>query len=621
MRRATVVASTVISAASTQRRDVTARGQFNPIHTFEETIKRRDIATSLDDFKVLITNPGPLRITYSPDYVDWYYRAYQDKASYAEKKAKALKKIGNGVAFNTGAPELGIPAGMFLRPASSLTRQRGEETKKKALQAIEKNTTEHGMMDVLERQPQFPAVHIDRCTPYHVRQFVNELVVDHALSADSVWEKALMYRALLAERRQSYPQAFQYIFDAIDSCVFATKQEDPHDAKKFVYTNADKYPTEEMYQYYAMNVKKYHIENAVDAHVFLQCHRLPEAEKLLFTQPPPKEPADGTSIPPRPSTFPPLTALLQDEGNLYLLKTLLFAELNTFVSIDPFVKFPAAAAVVQRPKFEHGALAGLGVGSLSQVVKAKRGDRFAELAPNASSALDARGNDIARLQRAHTSSDLQFGNKELPKLAESDPAAFAQNGFQYLNPRTVRAEIRDVTTRKVLSALRTYQKSQQDIFRHGYDLVRTLSTVHAVHEQRLPAQTPTIPHFLAIILQDTTISFILSTCENKDTTAAIQTACRQLARQLFTLSMEYHVEQQRRVNRQKYLVFSAVLDNLIAEERARMLGESSESCQGRSLQLRRIPEYVPFASRALEENGFPSEAKFVDYQRWMRPPQ
>jgi len=612
-------------------RTVTSRGQFSPLHLFQGSLRRGEKATTLEEFTNMITNPGPLRVTFSADYLDWYFRAYQDKVAYKEKRDKAAAKLegARASALMVGAPELGVPAGMFMRPPNSCARKEGVALKERALQMIEEGTVSQGKMDCFERQPQFPAIHIDKCTDYHVRELVQQLIVDAAMSADEVWEKALMYAAILKERHAHYPSSFSYIQTHVSEIVFATEGPDPQDPKITRLFNEDKFPSKAAFNYFIQNVKRYHIENAVEAHVFLTCHRLPDADRILFSEPPPKELSEAAVA--LPTSYPSLEALLENDGNAALLRVLLFGELNTVVTQDPFVKFPTAAPFVQRPHANtdtsnqstaktqtHSVLSGKLTSEL--VADARKG--FAALPQNIKASIDGRANDIARLQRTHSSSDLQFGAKELMKASDANPAEYALNGGTGLNPRAVRAEIRDEVTRSVLKGIQLYEVAKEKQLRRGYDEVRAMASTHVTQRNRLPESSPTIPRFVALIHRDPTFSMLLSSAAvDSATKSKLDSLSRQVARCLFTFSMEYHVESLRRVNRQKFLVAAAVLDEMIQSEVQTILTGSSTLHTASAVVLRQLPTFAPFTKRMISESGLPSEARFEDFMRWMKPLQ
>lgn len=76
-------------------RTITSRGQFNPIHDFSYGIAHSRRANNVHEFQNLIINPGPLRVGFSPDYLDWLYRGYKSKVKFTEAKARA-ERVFNG---------------------------------------------------------------------------------------------------------------------------------------------------------------------------------------------------------------------------------------------------------------------------------------------------------------------------------------------------------------------------------------------------------------------------------------------------------------------------------------------------------------------------------------------
>lgn len=591
---------------------MTTKGQFNPVHTFESSIRRNEVARTPEEFRKLITNPGPLRLGYSADYEDWYYRAYREKCAYIDKKKKAAHKVTSSPTI-VGATELGVPPGLIARPPSSVRRSQSEARKAEAQKWIDDASVEHGRMDCFERQSHFPVIHIDRCTDFHIRDLVQELIVEHATSADALWERALAYRALLQQHAKAYPASFHYIFPAADSVVMAKKIDDAQDPRNGQWDHADRFPTTDMGTYFAQSIQRYHIENAVDVHVFLSCHNQPTADALLFTEPPPKELKEPLAE--RPTSYPPLKALLEDDGNLALLRVLLFGDLNCFVSVDPFIKFPNAAGGIVPPKFEH-ASQNLTQGSLAEIIEQRRHNRAAPLSQAVRTAIEARGNDIARLQRAHSASDLQFAQRELSKASDANPAGYALNGASYLNPRTVRAEIRDDSTRRLLRGMKQYEEARDGVYRRPYDEVYAKATIHSTEENSFPRNSPTIPKFLAMILNDPVVCFLVGVSDSAFQ-STLTAQARFLARQYMSLAMEFHLEANRRVNHQKVLVAAAVVDDLVDSQRRSILDGPNKD---ESDALRRLGTFVPFAKRNLDDCGFPSAARVDDYMRWMRPP-
>ncbi|KPI89850.1 hypothetical protein ABL78_1019 [Leptomonas seymouri] len=392
-------------------RTLTTRGQFNPIHAFTtQSIAPAKQATNKKEFEMIITNPGPLRVAYSPDYLDWLYRAYNSKVRYAKERKRAEEVFqglllteqpaANDAAAATlpGAP----PPGQILRPPHSIRRLAGEARRAAAQEKLDALAKEQGLLDLFERQPQFPAIHTDKASRYHVVELFKEMVLDRVWEPEEVWDKALLYRAILSERRSSYPNNYKYILDSADAVVLTPRStgesgsssspvaaassgsSSPRSEAGVVSESAALVPRQEDYLYFLYLVRRYYLDNAVEGHVVLRCHRSPNASELLFSHPPPKdeqevlksvfgsadaESADKTPAgqsagaertpkrvaqgalprPCPPSSYPPIEALWRCAENEALLRVLVFGELNLLVSENPFVRFPNAQAYLTRP--------------------------------------------------------------------------------------------------------------------------------------------------------------------------------------------------------------------------------------------------------------------------------
>ncbi|CAM40810.1 conserved hypothetical protein [Leishmania braziliensis MHOM/BR/75/M2904] len=361
----------------------------------------------------MITNPGPLRVTYSPDYLDWLYRAYRAKLKYADERKKA-EEVFNGLLLTSqtdvqgsaaaatlpGAP----PPGQTLRPRHSVRRQAGEARRAAAQAKLDALAQQQGMLDLFERQPQFPAIHIDKAARCHVVELFKEMVLDRAWKPEEVWDKALLYRAILAERQASYPASYRYILDTVEAVSLAPRESGSNathtssssvgarslteSSRVTVGESTLAIPREDDYVYFVYLVRRYYIDNAVEGHVVLRCHRHPNASELLFSHPPPKDEQEvlrnlysprtaratqskavsaetedqaaamskqklstaATIARPRPpSSYPPIEALWRCAENEALLRVLVFGELNLLVSENPFVRFPNAQAYLTRP--------------------------------------------------------------------------------------------------------------------------------------------------------------------------------------------------------------------------------------------------------------------------------
>nr|CCC52774.1 conserved hypothetical protein [Trypanosoma vivax Y486] len=698
------------------RRPITSRGQFNPIHNFSYAMERGVRARDAKSFEKLLSNPGPLRLDYTPDYLDWLYRCYRAKCTFTDARAVAEKKFNGNIlsggysgasrtalAAQTGEDGAGDtrgrlpgapPPGMFLRPSHSFRRITGEMKRKHAQDILDEVAKAQGMLDLFERQPHFPAIHIDRCSRFHLVELFKEMVLERALDSAIIWEKALMYRAILSERKLSYPPSFQYIFGAVEDTVFAPAV--PHPAADSTsgamgaaagvapHPLSVKCPTAEAYYYFLYLVKRYYVDNAVEAHVVLRCHQAPNVGELLFSNPPPKDetevlraieviraadlrrkaeaesgaspsssspsPAAGSESgagkapgetkpkPPRrplaPREYPPIDMLWRCEENVPLLKVLLFGEFNLLVSENPFVKFPNAHAYITRPySSESTQVFAEGV-SLASVMAERRGHLLPSIPRNTAGLIDMRAQELRRLQHKHHREDIvSFQTLLRGTHAEDNPFTYSSYAdWSYFNPRAVRAEERDRLTLKGLRALKLYDSATQDIYCSGYDSVMLCHTQRVSEgTSTMPSYLPTLPHFVAIVKKDPHISF-LSHVGLDDRGSSTEAAAKHrelerriyyLSRALYHMALEYHKEAVRRVNRQKVNVAAALLDSFVEEEWAAMLRAAAVQGapeDGKVQMARRLGQYLPFARRPLEDSGFPTDARADDYARWMQAP-
>ncbi|EPY36339.1 hypothetical protein STCU_00635 [Strigomonas culicis] len=524
------------------------------------------------------------------------------------------------------------------------------------------------MLDLLERQPQFPALHLERASRLHYVELFKTLVLDRALAPIEVWDKALLYRAILRERRAAYPPAFAYILTELEHCVLAPGGPSGDDAAAAALQQ--RCPTQADADYFVYMVKKYYIDNAVEGHVLLRCHREPQAKDLLFSNPPPKSdeevqaamrqdgaPAAAVGAPAR---YPPVEALWRCEENLPLLKVLVFAELNLLVSENPFVKFPQAQAALTRPYAAEAAAAdategqrggrhhgGSAVGrgragaqdavSLASVIADRRGHLLAPIPRNTAMAIDGRAGDVRRLQQRHHREDTAAFHALLKRDGDGDGDGAAYTAYAdwfYLNPRAVRAEERDGLHRQGLAALRLYDEASRDLYRVSYAEAEAAAGTRPVEGENVaPSYLPTLPHFVALVAKDRHVSYLQHVLLGSDGGAReLERRVGQLARALHQTALEYHVERSRRVHRQKVNVAACLLDRLVEDEwrrflqqaaltRASQAPEAAHAAEDAVASMaRRIGSPRKFETRILDESGFATDARVEDYTRWMAAP-
>lgn len=671
----------------------------------------------------MITNPGPLRVAYSPDYLDWLYRAYNSKLRYASERQKA-EEVFEGMLL-TGQPTLGgdaaaaatlpgaPPPGQMLRPPHSIRRRAGEARRTAAQATLDTVAQRQGLLDLFERQPQFPAIHLDKASRYHIVELFKEMVLDRAWEPEEVWDKALLYRAIMHERKSSYPSSYKYILDTTEAVVLKPRSADgaaaapsssnvPSPEADIVTESADLVPKEEDYLYFLYLVRRYYLDNAVEGHVVLRCHRSANAAELLFSSPPPKDeqevlksvygtgdtkPSDkaaagdgdaaaastntkqrggqgGFARPRPPSAYPPIEALWRCEENEALLRVLVFGELNLLVSENPFVRFPNAQAYLTRPTAATPASAtaadagadgrvvepqqqqrdnrrgnrrgGDGGVSLSAIIAEKRGHLLAPLARNVAIMVDARANDVRRLQQRYEREDTAAFQKFLRgSQVEENPGLYSSyTDWSYFNPRAVRAEDRDALARQAVAALKTYDQASKDIYRVGYEEAESTNAQRAVEGvDNMPSYVPTLPHFIALIKKDPYVSFLthvaLPTEYGGASSAAAATAGAsdkrqlerlvvQLGRALHRTALDFYKQPLRRVNRQKVQVAASLLDRFVRNHWQVYCVEQPSTAGVRDMAQRFSP-FVPFEGRILDESGFPTDARVEDYERWTAP--
>ncbi|CCW71443.1 unnamed protein product [Phytomonas sp. Hart1] len=573
-----------VSAVFPYIRTITSRGQFNPIHDFSESLEEAHRARNVEEFTRMITNPGPMRVGYSSDYLDWLYRAYQSKLLHYDARKKEETRLnvgprggspGSSTLASSGSQrycregeeeERGEDLAHFSRPPHSLRRRVGEAKRREAQRELDAVAKAQGMLDLFERQPHFPTIHLSRASRFHLVELFKTILLDRAFDTMAVWDKALLYRAILQERRGGYPPSFDYIFDAVEKTVLAGSESTDTRAGNHPSSPPARTPTEEDYFYFLYLVKRYYVDNAVEGHVVLRCCREPNASELLFSNPPPKEDkevrasiqsaflrnrkdgdAEGAEQGHEerlfsfcaPTRYPPIEFLWKCEENLPLLTILVFGELNLMVSENPFVKYPNAHAFLTRPYAEaeeEGIRAGGGRGASASSPKPRGGggggsrwDREGDVLSLASliverrrhlnlahipyilaSALDGRAADLRRLQQRYHREDILGFQRLLRGDGESPAEYLSFSDWSYLNPNAVRAEVRDRLQRRGMEALRLYDTATNDLFRVGFEEAEMTSLtrpVEGVHT--LPSYIPTLPHFIVQITKDPHVACLL----------------------------------------------------------------------------------------------------------------
>ena len=619
------------SVTHPQRRGITSAGQFNPIHDFAGILSLGGVApaTDLKEFTTMISNPGPVRVGYSPDYLDWYWKAYQ-------QRSKGTPATGPA---HLPSDKMGM-SHLMPRVPHSKVRTIGEGRIEAARRTIVESSLSHGHMDMFERQSQFPVVHLENATDYHIRELYRSVIEPYAVTGREVWEKALLYTAMLLSRQRFYPDTMQYIFPSgVEGVVLApaaakTKTEAAPSAAAELKKPApgarliellpnddadpDVVPSKAAFDYFLALVRMYQVENAAEAAVVLRCHRHPNVKTLLKTADAVTDGSstsgaaalrdlrDNTSIGGGSATaeFPPLTALVEDDANASLLRCLVFAELNCWGSrgSNPFVRHPNAADFVLRPHSEDLSVS-LNREAANAVEAARGHSLYPTLPANIQATVEGRSREVVRLQQQNGMGGRMGGvssfNQQLGALLDKEPAHYSADRFLQggYNPRQLRSEIRDQVSRKMLRALGDYDDADtSQVHREPLDVKEDERRNRAAglwydggrnERGAWDLTPPTVVHFVNTLMRDPHLAFLCSFAPTEPiadpyaaptnpkapatpvatTThaALLRKAVCDVAEALYGRAREFHLKEARTVQHQKFLVAASVLDGLVAQ--------------------------------------------------------
>jgi hypothetical protein len=235
-------------------------------------------------------------------------------------------------------------------------------------------------------------------------------------------------------------------------------------------------------------------------------------------------------------------------------------------------------------------------------------------------------------------------------------------GAPAFNHRTVRAELRDAASRRLVAGLKQYEAARElarrapitdaeESTRFGTTLAAAARSSLMPLRKAAPTR-PTVPRFAALVAADRHVRSVTAVLgdgtpaaaapgtlalgaspaasESADVVLArrVRTAVLTHARQLYRLAMEYHVQERRAVEAQAAKVTAALLDGAVNEALEFIRAQRRPVTSGFSASVGGATEidavlqapYIPFAARALDEAGLPTTARFDDWSRWMRPP-
>ncbi len=271
------------------------------------------------------------------------------------------------------------------------------------------------------------------------------------------------------------------------------------------------------------------------------------------------------------------------------------------------------------------------------------------------SVIDARAREILRIQDGSSRSDAEWFRKKDRRTSSQDLASESQIVTTY-NHRTVRPELRDIANRKLLRGLKEYQAARQ--MQLCIADVAELETQYrfavpgsASAAYRVPLHRPTPQHFLRLVLSDPHVAMCLTYLSDRDTALPpdviskltpttradaagstdrptspaelarkLRRAASDLAAAFYLAALDYHIEDQRRIQLQALKIAAVVVDTAVTDS-LQVINHLTVrlSATDSPMFVLRDP-YVGFAARQLDQYGFPTAARVDDYNRWVAAP-
>eukprot|EP00759_Apiculatamorpha_spiralis_P018228 PhF_6_TR24748/c0_g1_i1/m.33923 len=519
---------------------------YNPLHKFN--LEPKFIAKTFDEFKTIVTNPGPFRVHYSKDYLDWYWKAYQTKVKNHAKKSSQHTSL-------------------YAMPLSSARRSVLEQTKTESQAVMDSCAMKHAMMDVWERQPQYPAVDVvSHVTPFHLHEMLKKFL-DVSVSVPSMWLKVVFLSSLVAHRyKDTYKGRFPKLEEAVHGIKYAEGDASTH------------LPSTRLHHICTALIKKYRVANAIEALVVLECLEKDTLDSLTVMDEAVQTPGDMKWSTIR-GLLPSHEQDLFHAENLPLIQCYIFTEMNAWVSTNPFRRHPGAKDVCTLPSTN--------LSSLPQITPQTF---FFPVSTPQVKRLELRLKEAQDMHRHMTA---------------FDDDVIAKNTTY--NPKTFRGEIREVVNTKMEKAL-----AQYDVAAKALQPKSPLDEGRPQHDLRnVPIAKPT-PYFFARKLKsDPVVLFALS----MDTTGAVREKIFQAAKEMFLARRHLHDDKLRVLYQRQSLLTLSLLDKEISRILEKDSGKFSSSVLSSAASSLSHTSHIPFASRQLDEFGSPTLLTRDNYHR------
>merc|ERR1712000_647823 len=182
----------------------------------------------------------------------------------------------------------------------------------------------------------------------------------------------------------------------------------------------------------------------------------------------------------------------------------------------------------------------------------------------------------------------------------------------------------------------------EELARYRTNGVENAESISLMSDRRVNYLKVSLPRFVATLESDRHVSLILSLLGSTSSSSSSQQQQQQdgnqlasrvqklvldHARQLLRLAQEYHNNESRQVQLKASKISAALLDGAIVDaleflkiqqqQQQNATSTASSLVFGDAASGVLADRFIPFANRALNEYGFPTEAKYQDYARWV----
>ena len=536
-------------------------GGYSPLHHF--SMESRYVARNFEEFKTIVSNPGPFSVKYSRDYLEWYWKAYQTKVKNHEKKSEFENKDCNEMLDSH------TPRHLYTMPPTSARRKEHERAKAGAQLVIDRCARRHALLDVWERKPQYP--HIDlfnSVTSWHIHELVRKFL-DLSVSVASFWIRIVMFATLIIHK---YPETFSKVAPQLKEVIEKVSWDRSSKA-------AGNSPTKRLHDMMNNLLRRYDIHNAVEASLVLSCLERDSLSALNVQTDSPKINLQEYHFVSLHTHVPQSTDALFKEENLALLRCYLYAEMNSWVPSPVFRAHPAAKEVVTLPSSD-----------LSRIPSPESVQFFFAASVPQIRRLETRLKEATMIHRQIALQDDKYIN---PRTL--------------YNPKTFRAEIRDEINIKMERALLKYEGASRSLKPRSPE-----EEAEELASQGSTQVKPSLYFFARRLKAEPTVSLALS----MDSGGEVRRRLFDAAKEMYLERLHYFDDRLRYLHNQQSKVALTLLDKAIEDtirHHEKLFGSRLHLGAGAALFLN--GSHVPLAERHFDEYGAHSRQTRENYAR------